>query len=114
MAVLPATRAFLCFEKSFSDCLSSAVDDLIYCVQKQTKTPDGETKEEINMKKMMSMIKAKKARPATAVPAAAMTMSMAAPMVASAHSAFDEPQGRLIDTYVYYRKGMSIENLLRL
>ena len=35
------------------------------------------------MKKMMSMIRAKKARLATAVLAAAMTMSMAAPMVAA-------------------------------
>ena len=52
------------------------------------------------MKKMMSMIRAKKARLATAVLAAAMTMSMAAPMVASAHSAFDEPQGRLIDASI--------------
>ena len=52
------------------------------------------------MKKMMSMIREKKARLATAVLAATMTMSMAAPMVASAHSAFDEPQGRLIDASI--------------
>ena len=49
------------------------------------------------MKKMMSMIREKKARLATAVLAATMAMSMAAPMVASAHTVYDESAGNLME-----------------